>query len=99
MHALGVLHSGCSATARVCCRRGCLSLACALQAAASDARQNANAGRVSAAMAKPGTVAAWLFGENLADRCVVCVCGKEGEGGGGHAHGGGLKKTGSPRLC
>ncbi|KAL4418712.1 hypothetical protein ABPG77_000345 [Micractinium sp. CCAP 211/92] len=37
------------------------------EAAASDARQNANAGRVSAAMAKPGTVAAWLFGENLAD--------------------------------
>lgn len=39
---------------------------CCLQAAALDARQTA--GQVSSAMAKPGTVAAWLFGENLADR-------------------------------
>ncbi|KAL4433832.1 hypothetical protein ABPG75_000273 [Micractinium tetrahymenae] len=37
------------------------------EAATLDARERAAAGWVSAAMAKPGTVAAWLYGENLAD--------------------------------
>jgi hypothetical protein len=43
-----------------------------LQAAAQDARFRAASGEVSAAWAraKPGTVAAWVYGNNLVDRQV-----------------------------